>query len=821
MAQFPEGDGALPGAYSDVNTQSRGVSVPGGLRLGALMGEGKRTERLVVSALGRGKDGLDANFASSGAPNGRHFKLTYVPIVSNRLTLFRNGIPLTGLESDNFILGSATFSSLYDYRYDTQTGYIEMQGAVLQDQGGSFYKAGSANVGNGTVGGLTLLDLNALQETWTVRCSSVIRDTNGDPIDGYATFVANGSLSGNILDANGNLITWKSGGITNDNGVLSFSITDGSTKFREGDSFTIKVKSGVLSPGDSLTATYISEADLNDPVFFTDPKDLMIKHGLPSLENRLSLGAFLTFANTPPGVWACQTAPSVPRRVSYLVEDKASGNALIDDLKFALPLGVTPDADSNVHFFITDPVTKIEKQILPNKVAFYDSNFTATPANFCFNASYDFSYTVVLNDAVVKTAENGVLTNINGSTATFSSQSVSFGQDDLSGTRTLHIATPAGNAGTYTIVSVANGVLTISRNTGSFTNATGLHFRILDSSETSAEVIITDDLALQTNAKLRLTVVDQKDAPFFDVSWLTAFEAMETIETDMLAPLPSQTISAIFAEARQHCQTMSNIQNRKERVLIIGAIKGLTPDNVIGTKAAAVEDLGVLEGIQGDSISEILAGNIEDLTDYGVPNSFGNTFRVIYLYPDEVIVQIGADRLSVDGFFMAPALMGYLSATANINIPATNKVITGFAIPRTKLFRPAILKSLAAAGICVLQPAVGGGKIIWGKTTTQSGFIEEEEISVVFIRDRIAKDIRRAFDGFAGTPEDITTRGTLLSRANSVLQGFVSRKLITAFKDVSVKQNATDGREWDVSALVKPTLPINWIFISIGVSGSF
>lgn len=823
MAVFPGSDKALPGAYSDVFTQSRGVSVPGGLRLGALIGEGERVERLVSSAIGKGNDGLDSAFTKTGATDGRHFKLSFAPLVSNRLTLFKNGVPLVGSEEDNFpITGAATFNSLYDYRYDIVSGDIELQTAALVDQGGKNYKASTANVGTGVINNLSLLDTNAPTESWVVRCSSVIRDGSGNPIDGYATFVLSGSISGIVLDGYGNQTTWRSNGIVKNNSVLKFSISEGSTKFREGDLFTIKVKSGSLSTGDSLVAHYIAVADLNDPVFFTDLEELTTKHGSPSLDNRLSLGAQLAFANSPPGVWAEQASPSVPRRKSYVVEVSASGNAAIDDLTFDLPVGVLPDADSNIHFFITNATTKTESQIVPNKVGYYDSVITASPSVFAvLGASYTFAYTVILVDSIQKEGDDGVLTMLTSTTATLSSATIGFDSHEVNGFRTVRILTPASNAGTYAITSISNGVLTISRTSGAFTTASDLEFRILDSSVTSAQILLTKDLAPKIKEKVRVTVVDTKDADFFDAGWTAALAQLEKIECDMVIPLPSQTISAIIGTTRQHCEVMSNVKSRKERVLITGAIKGLTPDNVIGIKAAAVEDIGVLEGLQGDDISEVLAGNIEDLTDYGVPNSFGDTFRVIYCYPDEIVVQVGADRLSLDGFFIAPAVAGYLSATPNIAVPLTNKVVTGFTILRTKLFRPSVLEDLAAAGICVLQPAVGGGKVLWGKTTTQSGFLEEEEISIIFIRDRIAKDIRRAFEPFAGRPEELTTRGTLLSRANSVLQGFVSRKLITAFKDVSVKQNSVDPRQWDVGAMVKPTLPINWIYISIGVSGSF
>ena len=370
MPNFPGATGARPGPYAETVTTSTGTSVPGGQRLAVLVGEGSRVERLISSAVGGGHDGLNPSYSSSNGSDGRHFALRIFPIISNRTVLFKNGVPLVGHEES---ITGTTFSSLYDYRLEIETGRIELQGAALVDQGGAFYSANSANVGNGTISSLTLQDVNAPTETWTVRCSSVKRDGYGNPIDGYAKFIAQGSISGVPLDGYGNAIVWQSNGTVTSNSILSFAINEGSTAFREGDKFIIKVKGGALSRGDSLVAHYIGVSDINDPEFFTDLDDLVAKHGQPSLENRLSLGAQLAFANRPPGVWACQAAPSVPRRKSYVLRESASGNSNADDLEFRLPLGVVPDADSNINFFVTDPVTETETQILPNKVDFYDA----------------------------------------------------------------------------------------------------------------------------------------------------------------------------------------------------------------------------------------------------------------------------------------------------------------------------------------------------------------------------------------------------------------------------------------------------------------
>src|SRR5260221_5056290 len=158
----------LPGVYDVVTTLSKGVSVPGGTRLAALLGEGSRVETLVSSANGSGNDGLNITGTSINGRVGRYFRTSHAPLISNRSTLYKNGIPLVGTEDD---VDTTTFSSKFDYRIEISNGMIELQTAALVDLGGSFYSANALNVGTGTIGTLTLVDVNAPTETWTVRCT--------------------------------------------------------------------------------------------------------------------------------------------------------------------------------------------------------------------------------------------------------------------------------------------------------------------------------------------------------------------------------------------------------------------------------------------------------------------------------------------------------------------------------------------------------------------------------------------------------------------------------------------------------------------------
>lgn len=815
MPSIPGASQPLPGVFTQITTLSSGVSVPSNVRLCALLGEGSRVETLVSSARGGGKDGLNPTYSGTTGQDGRHFQLSFVPIISNRTTLFKNGIPLVGLEED---IDSSAFSSQFDYRIEIDNGEIELQTAALVDQGGSFYIANALNTGTGSISSLTLLDVNAPTENWTIRCTSVIRDGYGEPIDGYAKFIAQGSVSGIVLDGYGNQVVWNSNGVTVNNGILSFAISEGITAFTEGDKFTIQVKGGALLNGDSLVATYIAEADINDVEFFTDINALTTKHGSPSLANRLSLGAQLAFANVPPGVFTCQCAPAIPRRVSYQLVNSATGKVTIDDLTFPLPIGVTPDFNSKINFFVTDPVTGIETQVIPNKTPFYDPSITASPTSFVFGAGFTFSYTVVLENEVIKEGADGVLTHTTSTQATLSSATIGFDLSDLSGTRTIKMFDAANslNNVTATIVSVSGGVVTISHS-GGFVTESNIHFEVIDTASTSAQILFTDDLALSLGQELRATVVDVKDADFFDVGWTTAYEALETVDVDIIVPLPSQTITAIFSEGKQHVLTMSNIENKHERVLFIGAIQGLTPDNVIGTTDAAVEDIGVLEGIQGNTEAEILAGDTEDLANYGVQAAYGDTFRVVYFYPDQIVVQIGADRTLVDGFFIAAAAAGFLSGVTNVSLPLTNKTLSGFTILRDKLFRPIVLQQIAAAGITLLQPVSGGGLVLWGKTTTLSGFVEEQEISIVFIRDSVAKTMRAAFIGFVGGVSSSTVLASMMSRATGILNSLVASSLITAYRNLTIAPDSVDPTQININVQVAPLYPLNFVFISISI----
>lgn len=830
-----------PNTFSRVRTLTRATSTPGGPRTLSVVGTGKREEIIIDSANGNGADGFNPDFVTQSDSYGRYFKLSNFPVISNRTELFLNGSQLKVLEEP---ITTSTFSATFDARLDIETGKIELQSASLVDQGGgNYFTAATTNIGGGTITGLTLVDENAPLETWTVRCTSVLRDSYGAPERGYASFVAFGSVSGQLKDAYGQPYIWQSNGTTLNNTVLSFAITNlvpGAT-FDVGDRFIIKIQSRVLKRADQLSAKYIAELDLNNPTTYTDPNILFNNHGEPSLDNALSLGSLMAFENGAPSVLAIQAKPPLPRRTSdvllaaYDAVSKTGGSDGTDaygNFVFSITSPGKPDAETSLHFFIENEDGS-SMQVFPNKLSFYDPDLTSSLSAYLQNPTSPilwnnfinlntYSYTVLSGEQIESEGLDGAISPIgSGQTANFYSPTISLDGYSVGKQLSLPTALPE-NIGRFAILSVsdANNCV-ITRVSGTFLSEASVQWQLLPEtakeSEATQYVVITKDLKLPKYKGLRITYIDQKDADFYDAGWSEVLEKLETQTANILVPLPAQTFSSIIQSFRVHAERMSSTYYKRERVVFTGALQGLTTDNVLGVSLAAVEDLGVLEGIQGDDPEEILEGNVEDLADYSVKTNFGDTFRVMYFYPDEIIKVVSSEMTTLPGYFMAAAAGGWFAGQTNVAQPITNKTLVGFTISNSKVFKQTILDRLGADGICVVQPIAGAARVLHGKTTVQSGYPEEEEMSIVFIRDYIAASMRAGFVSFIGQPEDKTLLPSLTAKALALLRSYISAGIITDFKNLTVGRDETEPRQWNITVQVQPTYPVNWIWIDVGI----
>lgn len=647
------------------------------------------------------------------------------------------------------------------------------------------------------------------------------------------------------------------------NGVLLFGIKEGTVPFEVGDKFFVNVKSRALAKGDNLEAQYIYEADLNDPQFFTEASDLFAKHGVPTEENTLSLGSQMVFENGAPAVLALQCKPPVPRRTSVtLLErenslgeggfspcfDSLTGSAdtcEVDDLRFLIPRPSTglrngrPDPDSRVNIFIVDKLTGKETQVFPNKVDFYQTQLGTDiqQGNWISSSDNAFSYTIVnATDDVVGSGDSGEM-DVDAMGYYFTSPEIDF---DANNVGMSIVITSADNAAGETLtaaadIAVALGladpevlITSIADDSKVYTNADlttsleNIQFFIKDPSSNSddAMLLLHQDLVgsgvLKEGDGIRVSYVDENDADFFDTNWFNALESLEAAEAQMIVPLPTQAISSIFRATVNHCENMSSIANRKERVAFIGAQMGVTPDAITGRAEIAVEDIGILEGIQGDDPEEVLDGNVEDLVNFKLSDNYTSN-RCVYMYPDSIVRNVAGTNVALHGFYMAAAAAGYLSSKQNVAIPLTNKTLSGFSLTRDKVFRPIILNQLGAEGATVVQPVTGGGAVLAGRTTSQSGYVEDEEISIIFIRDAVKRILRDSLKGYLGGVQSPDTNNLVSARVNSIMSALVTQGLVTTYKNIRVEQDKVDPRQINVYLQFTPAYPINYVFIDIEV----
>lgn len=643
------------------------------------------------------------------------------------------------------------------------------------------------------------------------------------------------------------------------NNVLSAAINFGDQAFAVGDKFFIDVFSRSLQVNNNLFVRTIIKANVNDPELISEPSDLAAKHGFASLENNLSLGAALAFENGAPAVLAVQCKPSVPRKTNEVLLAKrnsngeggfaksATGTYDVDDLYFPISEVLSggyrfgkPDVDTQVKIFILRGTKEIE--IFPNKSGFYNPQFDDNTGKNNFiddDTTYGFSYTIARSGSDIDgEGDDGVIAN-EGSTYTFSTLEYNFGSADVGKKiviRSLQksngdIINEAADIDAYLGGTVSDATLTISaissdsKVTFSETvtaEASNIQFFIEDesSSERQFGLLLNKSIAnsgsLQDGDGIKISYIDQNDADFFDTNWFESFEKLEAFNTQIIVPLPTQTISNIFRAAVSHCELMSSITNRKERVAYIGAQTGITPAALVGNELVAVENIGVLEGIQGDDPEEILDGNTEDLANYKLNDNF-TTERSVYFYPDQIVRNINGSNTLIDGFYLAAAAAGYTSATTNVATPLTNKVLIGFTILRDKVFKDLTLNQLGSVGATVVQPVLGGGRILAGRTTSTSGFIEDEEISIIFIRDRVKQVLRDSLQTFIGRVQDSATNTLMLTRVTSIMSSLVSQGIIESYTNVSVERDKVDPRQINVFLRFVPTFPINFVFIDIEV----
>ena len=349
---------------------------------------------------------------------------------------------------------------------------------------------------------------------------------------------------------------------------------------------------------------------------------------------------------------------------------------------------------------------------------------------------------------------------------------------------------------------------------------------------TDNSIILSDRAGLRDGEGLEVHFVDTDDAAFVDPEWGEAAAAMESSDAYWIVPLPDSHFSAVQQTFRAHVESMSSTPNRRERQLLTGAFYVVAPDGrditlspanlyAGSSNPVAIEDIGVLEGVQGDEQWEITAGLVEDIANYGVPENFGTSYRTVYFYPDKIVVSLNGLNTGVPGIYMAAAAGGYLSGQQYIAEPLTWKNLIGFTITRDRTVltgNPTISNRLGAAGITVVHGLAAGGKVLHCKSTIQSGNAFQEEPSSINIADLTVQELRNGLSAqFIGKAQTPDLPHQMLASTKSICQSLLHRKLLNNFDNIQVAQDTSEPRQYNVRVEILPVLPLLWIYIEAQV----
>jgi len=315
-----------------------------------------------------------------------------------------------------------------------------------------------------------------------------------------------------------------------------------------------------------------------------------------------------------------------------------------------------------------------------------------------------------------------------------------------------------------------------------------LFYRFEDLKEKHGTPSLTNTLSLGAQMAFEngAPVILACQASTTDINFALSYTALEKEDCNIIVPLPTSNYDAVFGNGKIHVDNMSKITAKKERMLIIGAPLGTTVSDVLDNAT-------------------------------GVDAYYGDSYRVVYCYPDEYMRDVD----TLPGIFIAAVIAGKAASFTSVTTPLTWKDLSGFLIPNDKKMTETEMNLLAADGVTVITPTASGGRIRHGLTTTNSGDVNWEEPSVVWTKDYVAQVSRQILENtFTGKVIDAdTTPGEVKAKQQSICLALVGTKTISRFANVSAVQSDIDPRQINVTFDIMPQYPLNWIYIkfSLGV----
>jgi hypothetical protein len=298
--------------------------------------------------------------------------------------------------------------------------------------------------------------------------------------------------------------------------------------------------------------------------------------------------------------------------------------------------------------------------------------------------------------------------------------------------------------------------------------------------DTGASVFIgsqyADDIFNDTNIKAAIDALEQ------DVSGLRPYTLV------LMRGLGSTEVGPI-AYLKQHCLTMSNVINNKWRQFCVG-----------------------------------LAQGNEDYLDFIALGTGTDTDRGVILSNTSITRDFGFGVVQLDGSYFAAAHGGLICRNEEASIPLLHRSISAaFDVARyNDPFLEVEKNLMAAAGITIYERQ-GVDLICRDALNTDMGTILSQETKLTRSKDYVSNFLTQALNASLVGQRFITSgsgRENILVQAKSLLDflfaDLLARGTITKVLNVSVKQDAIDPRQLDITADIYLTTDVKWVYILAG-----
>ncbi len=272
-----------------------------------------------------------------------------------------------------------------------------------------------------------------------------------------------------------------------------------------------------------------------------------------------------------------------------------------------------------------------------------------------------------------------------------------------------------------------------------------------------------------------------------------------------------------------------------------GGLDDLTPSLTEWTNALALLNTQVvnivhLAGVTDPSVFALLQSHVDTLSNerrkrIGICGSALGLPVGVYSNPDSLLGQaynlndprmiycgIGVDGVS--GAFTAAHVAGWISGRdVATSITFQNLDVTSLEV----LHDQADINSLLIGGVLVLEQVPSGRRVVRGITTQQDivpGVTEApfKEITTIRIVDNVDSTLQAALEGkYIGQKGISRNINGIVSDTVSLLTQFQENEIIQGFKNVTAVQNPNNPEIINVSFVVAPVFPINWIFSTINL----